>query len=755
VPYSQRFLLLLLLHHASATYAAEKPAVCSPTHASLPVRPEITAPQGEEVQTHANDAEIDDKTGIATFNGDVTVQRQGKLLNTESLTYHRAQDKVETNTDFTLWDKRMVAKGKSAQLYGDHHGEMQQVTYWFQGRRGRGTAETVHQESEHVVNLDDFTYTTCDEDSEMWRLVANKATLNDQIQEGVARNVTVKVLGVPIFYTPYLSFPLNNARKSGFLIPTIGNSSQTGMQLGIPYYWNIDPSYDATITPRILTRRGAMLRGEFRYLMDESGGKLLAEYMPSDQVYGKERASGSYQHAGKVAENLYTNINLNYASDNQYFHDLGSNLNMASISHLERRGDLLYTGTGWNFMGRVQSFQTLDPNPAARPYQRLPQLLFNTTLPERNKELNFAVRAEAVRFGRDTQIIAGATGDRMDLKTTLSYPIRSAGSFLVPKLSMRYTQYALDNLPDPTQSSNPHRGLYTGSVDSGLIFERNTNLFATNLVQTLEPRLFYRYTPYRDQSQLPLFDTGQYDLSFSQLFREDTFSGADRVDDGHQVSAAMTSRLFGQSTGIEHLRASLGETFYFADRRVTLPGQTILTDNRSSIVGEIASQFARNWSASSTIRWNPNTQSTEQNVFRLRYHRDNQHVVNLTYRMRKDAVQADGTIAPLEQTDLTGIWGFSPQWSALWRWNYALREKRDLESFAGFEYNSCCWAVRAIARRYLSDANTHQYSSGFFLEFQLKGLGGFGSRSTGFLEQRISGYYDDFSLGSQNLVRRE
>jgi LPS-assembly protein len=484
-----------------------------------------------------------------------------------------------------------------------------------------------------------------------------------------------------------------------------------------------------------MTRRGLLLTTEFRYLTSQTTGTVEAEYMPHDQAFGGNRSSLAMQHRGLITDRWYTDLNINYASDNLYFEQLGNNISVASISHLERREDLAYLGNGWTMLGRLQSFQTLDKNPTARPYQRLPQLLFNTQWPESNRTLNAKMQAEYVYFDRDTHVIEGPIGHRLNLKSILSYPWRTPGTFIVPKLSLRYTLYNLDNLT--TQEENrPDRLLFTVSTDSGLFLEREvTFLQDIDLLQTLEPRLFYRYTPYRNQTDFPIFDTAKYDWSFGQLFRDNNFSGADRVDDGHQLTVALTSRLLGHTTGLEHWRTSVGQTYYFRDRQVTLPNQTLETDPSSPVIFEVATQPFTSWTGAATLIWDPNTKDTKQTVLRTRYHPTEERVLNLSYRLRDQV---------LEQTDVSWHWPLGRRWKMLGRWNLSLPDETMLETFGGLEYHSCCWSVRGIARRYLNTVNGENYLNGFFLQFELKGLGGVGKKADSFLEQSIPGYHDSF-----------
>ena len=731
----QIIILLLVLSHSVIIHAAEETyKICKPFSELAPQPPKLSPPNDDLVHVSADSATLDEKKGLSTFEGYVVVQRADQILTTNTAVYNRKKDVLTAKNGFTLWDKRFTISGAQVDLRPKQQGEMTNAHYWLLNRRARGHAKKINKQSKNIATFEETTYTTCAPGKEVWRLQAGKITLDDAKARGTARNVTIRILGVPIFYTPYLSFPISDARQSGLLMPQYGLSDEVGTEFIIPYYFNLAPNYDATLTTRIMSRRGILLKNDFRYLTQSSGGNLKLEYLPNDRARGESRASASFQHSGAITARWASNINFNYASDERYFEELGNSLSIASITHLERRADLYYYGNGWMGQARLQAYQTLDTSLSSRPYQRLPQLLFQTVLPQQNRKLNTELQAEFVRFDRDTEKVAGPIGNRLDLKSTFSFPIRSFGTFVIPKLSLLYTQYDLSNV-GVNEKTTHRRSLFRFSTDSGLFLERELNWWGKDFIQTLEPRVYYRYTPYKDQSEIPIFDTGRYDLSFLQLFREDSFSGTDRIDDGHQITFGVTSRLLGSNSGTEHLRLSLGGIYYLRDRRVILPGEEIGTTNTSNFIGELAAQIAKNWQASGTLRWNPETQNTDQTVMRIRYHSDSQNLLNVSYRFRENS---------LEQIDTSFHWALGKRWNVLGRWNVSLPDDKTLETFTGIEYSSCCWAVRGIARRYINSADGSEYVNGFFLQIHLKGLGGVGKKADTFLEESIPGFNDHF-----------
>jgi LPS-assembly protein len=730
----QTIILLLVLCNSLTAYAEQDFALCKPFAKIAPQRPQLPPPEGDSIRLFADKGLVEEKLGTSTFSGDVLLQRADQILSTHIVAYDRNKDTVNAESDFIFWDNEFVISGSQMKLWPGNRGEMKKAEYWFLGRRARGHAEKIIKESKDILSFDQASYTTCAPDKEVWRLDASQLRVDSAKSRGTARHVMIRLLNIPVFYFPYLSFPIGDERQSGFLAPSFGGTDQTGPEFSIPYYFNLAPHYDATLTPRFMSDRGLLLKTEFRYLTQASDGNLNLEYLPYDRSKGERRTSLAFKHKGYLTERWATDLDINYASDDSYFEDLGNNLSIASITHLERRGDLFYYGNGWKGLGRLQTFQSLDQDPETRPYQRIPQLLFKTTLPKQNRNLNIGLQSEFVRFDRNTDVDLKPIGNRFDIQSVFSLPWRTSGTFVEPKLSLLYTHYDLDNVA--TDESTRHsRFLFRFSTDSGLFLERDVKLLGTDFVQTLEPRLFYRYTSFRDQSDIPIFDTAEYDFSFFQLFREDNFNGVDRVDDGHQITLGLTSRLLGSQTGIEHLRASLGQIYYFRDRRVTLPDEPVETDAYSSIIMELSAQFAKNWQASSSVRWDPDMRNTELSVLRMRYQPDSEQIFNFSYRLRDDS---------LEQTDMSFHWNLSRRWNVLGRWNFSLPSKKTLETFAGLEYQSCCWAVRWVGRRYLNDIEGENYLNGLFLQFHLKGLGGIGKKANAFLEESIPGYHDRF-----------
>ncbi len=712
-----------------------------PAASGIPLAPRAEADY--ELGTTAISADQVELTegGASSLEGDVEVIHDQTALSADRVLYDSDAGSVDAEGNVHFWDSSLFWQGARG------HVELEEKAATFSdgkyrliGRQGRGHAGSAAiNNSQHTADFHDVDYTTCPGEIPAWKLAGKDIHLDNNTDVGTAKHVTLQIHDVPVFYLPYFTFPLTDHRKSGFLPPSFGSSSDSGVDLSIPYYWNIAPNYDATLTPRFIGDRGAMLKGEFRYLWSQANGQINLDYMPNDRAFNDDqRTLFGFRHYQSF-DHGHAFLTYNRVSDKQYFEDFGKSLSLASTRFLEQRAEVDYSGRYWTLTGRAQSYQAVDrtSDPLNRPYKRLPQILFNTNLPQHNRQLNLEFRGEAVYFDRD----AGVIGGRFDLMPTISYPINSDAGFIEPRLSLRQTNYLLDRQTGATSSSES-RSLPILSLDSGLYLEREMSLGTGNYLQTLEPRLFYLYIPDTNQDDLPIFDTGEYNLSFAQFFREDRFSGPDRVGDANQITVALTSRLLSRDTGREKLRASIGQIYYLANRNVHLPGKTVINDSLSPFIAEVAARINDDWRTSATVQWDPNSSQTDKAAFSLRYRPEDGRVFNLAYRLRR-TTSLLRTTDDVEQTDLSFRWPLNPAWSLVGRWNYSLAKGKSLETVGGVEYNSCCWGLRLVGRRFLTSSDG-SFDNGLFLQVQLKGLGGFGRSTERFLRRSIPGYIGEF-----------
>jgi LPS-assembly protein len=731
--------LMLLAATPGLTMAAEPAAspwaVCPNMPAEPLPSPAEAAHAAENSPTYLNsdygEGRLD---GTYTLRGDVTIQRGPQYMAADQAVYDSKTGAVDAKGGVRFQQNGLIAQGETAHLnIKTGTGEIDNTDYQYLQQHAHGRAATLIHASADRTLLDHASYSTCDPDHEDWELRARTVTLNHADAVGEAYNVTLRLKDLPVFYFPYINFPLNDQRKSGLLPPIVGYSNDDGFNLGVPIYWNIAPNRDATFTPRFISRRGLLTKGEYRYLTEGSQGEIQAELLPDDRRFGADRGSLEVLNHTQFNPRWSSQLIANYVSDDQYLGDLGNSLASASTTEVERRLDLNYNGKYTSFLARAQGYQTLDPTlpVSARPYQRLPQLLFSAGSPAYTDGAAYRFDSEYVRFEKE----ASLTGARLNVTPALAWNLESQGYFFIPKIAINHTEYRLDG-EAPGEPANPDRTTPIYSLDSGLYLERETHLGGHALLQTLEPRIYYLRIPYRDQSNLPLFDTAAYDFSFAQLFRENRFSGADRLGDADQVSVAVTSRLIDLDSGREWLSTSLGQILYLADRRVVLSGPPQTTD-RSDLVAEASSHFSAHWSTSADLQWNPDVSQADEASLQLHYVPDERHLVNAGYRYwRPGAVPLNEGIT---QTDVSFLWLLSPRWQLLGRWNYSQREHRTLEALAGVQYESCCWIIRVVNRRYVSDLSGSS-SRSLYLQLELKGLGSIGNSPKDILENGILGY---------------
>ena len=798
----------------TAAQLAETGPYCSGSYVE-PIRPGMNDPTSKsDAPTFigAKASRYEQEEQVATLAGDV-VMRQGSMqIEADEASLYQAESRGELNGKVRLRDNGALIVGDHADVQLDTGAaKVDNAEYVLHKSRIRGSALYAKRAEDSIIRLKDGTYTTCEPSSNAWQLKGNNITLNPATGFGTATNVTLRVKDIPVFYTPYIYFPIDDRRQSGFLPPSFSSSTDTGFMLVTPYYFNLAPNYDATLYPRYMTKRGLLMEGEFRYLTESSEGQFGAAYLNDDNDdrkrqtdYTDKRYMLNWQHKGGLDSRVLTEVDYTKISDPYYFQDLESDqIGVESRDYLNQQGAVSYRGDDYTAKLNVQAYQ-LATVTQITPYDKLPQLTLDGMLPTHPGGLNFAYNTELVRFDRslengnytnedgttaprlDTNVtgLARANGTRMNLAPSVSLPLNWSYGFLTPSLKYMYTQYDLDlDGTGKTQlataggkfDSSVNRSVPIASVDSGLYFDRNTNWFGTNYRQTLEPRAFYLYVPEKNQDDIPIFDTSESTFSYSSLWRDNRFTGTDRVGDENKLSLGLTSRLI-EDNGFERQRISVGQAYYFKDRKVQLPGisddRKDATSSMSPYALEYAYRFNRDWRATADYNWDPETRSPRSGSAMMHYQpEDNPNkVVNVGYRYRNDQVRYDqytgkwivgggdyGTPGQpgyikdyykIQQHDFSVIWPIVPQWNAISRWQYDYNRNRTLEAFGGFEYDNCCWKLRLISRYWVSNDEYTQAAPlnekgdhGLFLQVVLKGLGGVvGTKVESFLDKGIQGY---------------
>ncbi len=665
----------------------------------------------------------------ALLQGDVQVYRGDQQLKAPAMMLDRESNIVTATDEIVYGDPNIAVRAEGGVFDLDEDvGQFNSADYYFAPRNARGSAGAITvRQREESAELAVVTYSTCERDSPFWQLRSDRMVLDQRAGRGEAWDISVALLDTPVLYLPYLSFPINDERQSGFLVPSAGYDSEGGFDFRLPYYWNIAPNMDATLAPRVITNRGLLLGGEFRYLTHKDRGSLHLEYLPSDQEYGDDRYSVKALHQSNPMGTLYTDLLFQEVSDDDYIEDLDNFLGLTSPDYLEQRFDVRYFGRGWQALARLQDFDTIDQDlfENNEPYSRQPQLLFDSGW--RLGGFDYGLRGEWVDFDHPSKV----TGQRLDVWPRIGYPLEWSWGFFKPEASYRYTTYDLEGT-DPGQETTPDRGAPILSVDTGLIFERPVDWgwLGQDMVQTLEPRLYYLRVPYRDQTDLPLFDTDDIDRSYAWLFLDNRFVGADRLGDANQLTTAVTTRLLGAEDGRERLRLSLGQVQYFDPPRVGLE-QELDERSESELIAEAMVRVSPSIELGGALQWDSSLDVTRRGAFDMRYRSDNDHIVNVAYRFSRD---------DLEQTDVAMLWRLNPQWRVAGRWNYSLIDDQTIDLAAGLEYGDCCWAVRFLARHHRLEPEDEDAKNSFYVELELKGFTSVGRNIENYFEDAVIGY---------------
>ncbi|HSD73617.1 MAG TPA: LPS assembly protein LptD [Steroidobacteraceae bacterium] len=716
-------LLALSLSIGAAAHADEQ--LCGPVAEPLPAPTPPSAEASEEVEISSDSAALG-RNGDAELKGNVQVRQGDKRIGADDVSYDAETGSMRAEGSVSYEDPLIRVHGERGSFERAGGASLGGAEFELPSRPARGAAREIAITADGKVSLDKVEYTTCPVGNEDWILTARDIDLDIAERNGSGRNVRLDFKGIPILYTPWISFPLGAERKSGFLFPDFGVSDRSGIEFAAPYYFNLAPNYDLTLTPRVLSDRGFELDTEFRYLGEHLTGGVEAVYLPDDQLRNRDRSFVHWSHLGDFARRWRVYVDAANASDENYFEDFGQGSEGTSVIYVERDAELRYYGTHWDLLGQLQNHQIIDQGIAedVRPYTRAPRLTASGRYDRSLFGLSYALDGEAVYFERD----AGVTGGRVDVEPAISWPITGPGYYVVPRAAYRYTQYELGSVL-PGSDESPSRSAPIGSLDAGMIFERPSGRREQRLL-TFEPRVLYLYVPFRDQTDLPVFDTALPDLNLVQLFRRNRYVGADRLSDSNQLSAGATVRMIDVDSGRQYLSGTLGEAWYFEAPRVTLPNEPAVVREYSNLVGELDLTAYQNWNVSLGIEWDPDATQSEKGELSIQYRPASDRVANVGYRYRRSLI---------EQVDASVAWPVARRWHVYAGGVYSLREETLIEEFAGLEYGSCCWKLRAVYRQYVS-SRTGERDSSIAVQLELSGLSNVGVPADAFLEGAIRGY---------------
>ena len=721
---SRASLLALLLGIGAAASAEEQ--LCGPPVEPLPEpAPATVEGPADDIEISSDSAELG-RDGDARLTGNVEVRQGDKRIRADDVSFDAATGAMRAEGSVAYEDPLIRVRGESGSFDGAGDARLGGAEFELPSRPARGAAKEISITREGKVALDKVEYTTCPLGNDDWMISARDIDLDIADRNGSGRNVRLDFKGIPILYTPWISFPIGAERKSGFLFPDFGVSDRSGVEFAAPYYFNLAPNYDLTLTPRVLSDRGYELDGEFRYLGEQTRGGVEAVYLPDDELRNRDRSYFHWSHLGDFGRHWRALVDAANASDTNYFEDFGQGSEGTSVIYVERNAELHYYGAHWDLFGQLQNHQIIDQSipEEVRPYSRVPRLVARGRYEKGPLGLSYALDGEAAYFPRDE----GVTGGRVDVEPAISWPITGAGYYVVPRGAYRYTQYELGSVAVGANNT-PSRSVPIGSLDAGMIFERPAGRRQQRLL-TFEPRVLYLYVPFRDQTELPVFDTALPDLNIVQLFRRNRYVGADRLSDSNQLAAGASARLIDSDTGRQYLSATLGQAWYFEAPRVILPDEPAVVRDYSNLVGELDLTAYQDWNVSLGLEWNPDVTRSEKGELSVQYRPAPDSVVNVGYRFRRDLI---------EQVDASLAWPVATRWNVYAGGVYSLREDTLNEDFAGVEYGSCCWKLRLVYRRYVS-SRTGERDSSIALQLELSGLSSVGVPADAFLEGAIRGY---------------
>lgn len=679
--------------------------------------------------------------GVA-LEGNAELRRDGAVVKGDKVTYDQDTDEAHATGNVRLSKSGTLAVGPEAKLRVEaNEGYMLSPDYYFHQTGGAGSAERIDFIDPDRSTMKKASYTTCSPDNADWYFSANRIDIDSDRQVGTAYGGVLRFFNVPIAGAPAFSFPLNDERRSGVLAPLMGYSSKSGLDLTVPYYFNLAPNRDLTLYPRLLTSRGVQLGGDYRYLGDGYSGRLRAEFLPDDRKAERDRWAYSFQHTQRIIPGMTAYANVNKVSDDQYPDDLTRSVSQSTLRQYTQEGGVIYNWQDFTFMARVQKFQTLRPSEPS--YEREPQLNARYTRYDFGG-FDISVEADYTRF-RIPLTSTGfqqPEGNRAFIQPVISYPIIRPGWFVTPKVIFNAAQYNMDTGTNTTGAQNSFgRAIPTVSLDSGMVFDRAapgvSKLFGVTYTQTLEPRLFYVYTPFRDQSQFPLFDTVQTDFGYGQIFSENAFTGNDRIADNNKLTAGVTTRLIESDTGIERFRGTLAQRVDFTGQRVQLTGTS--TDTKPSYSDLLAAttiQLFRGYYLDAGIQYSPEDNRVNYSNVAFAWRPESRKLVNVGYRYRRPTSVTDNSA--IDQFELSSQWPITRRTYGIGRVAFDQTANQLVDALAGIEYAADCWVGRVVYQRFRN--TTQGYTGRFFLQVEFRGLSKIGSNPLDMLRLNVPGY---------------
>jgi len=764
---------------SAPTPATPVPALTPSTQLRLRPSDDANMPAFSVADSAHTDAE-----GRAILTGNAEVRRTDAVVKGQRIEYQHETGQIRVRGQGLMMREGNLVRSPAFDYNLESQtGQIEEASFWLGGGGGSGTAERGRIFSRNHMRLTDVNYSACPCPQPDWYITAPRVDFYVDENEGVARGGVLFFKGVPILASPWLSFPLRKERKSGFLLPTYGGSSNSGLEFALPYYFNLAPNYDATLTPRYMVKRGLQLGGQARYLGQRFTSQVDGTYLGKDLNNGQTRWLYHWQHnhrLGSVLEgSLAASFDVQRVSDDDYFRDFTQlGLNEASIDSVSSTARLNWSGNRW-WQASVQTtaYQTLQDRTAPghrRPaFDKLPELYLRGTrhnwrgfdLATNNTVTwfhmpNYKDGVHPYPFPATRYPKQFYDGQRLSSYNSISYPIVRAGWYATPKAALHLSHYRTNwngfamgpdaytgKLPGTPRTQS--RTLPLFSLDSGMTFERNTSLFGNAAIQTLEPRLYYLYVPYRDQASIPTFDTGVASFNFAQAFEENLFSGGwDRISNANQLTLGLSTRWLDERSNTERLAVSMAQRLYFDDQKVTLSGGRARLNTKSDYLLGVNAAVTDKLHVALNAQFNPESAKNNRMSVGVRWQPKRLARLALTYRYERDPAQLIDPAIILqpgyvdrskEQVSLSGQWPLTKKLYAVGRTDYSLQEKRATQTILGLEYKGdCCWAMRAVVQRYA--VSVQNVNTAVFLQLELQGLGSLGTDPLSLLSRTIDRY---------------
>lgn len=729
--------------------------ICNGRYVEPPLDWQDADKSPKDVPVRADAAHSEWVGNLVKMDGGVTVTQGNLKLTADRAELDRSTNKARLFGNVTLHKPGSKITGSTADVTTiNSFGNVIDATMLEYATGTRITANKLTRRKENVIELDQAVYTRCPPDKEDWTLDSRRVRLNRETGRGESGHTVIRVADVPVFYTPYMNFPIDDRRQSGFLWPSFATTS-SGLDISVPYYFNIAPNLDATFTPRPITDRGTMYEGEVRYMNRFSNWQINGSKLNNDDKTGEDRWLVIAKESGQLNSYISTAIDYNKVSDENFLHDFSvSSLSIKRQVSLNQAAAVNLAYEDWFSSLAVQQYQTVDPL-IAEPYRQRPRFTVGRNASGKNFELDYSLLTEVTNFDHDdaNEPVRGGpwvTGNRLYVEPGIAFPMRWTSSYIAPELRLRTVSYQLDQ-PDAlaaTRKDNYSTTVPQAILDAGVFFDRDLVLGDTAYMQTLEPRLYYLYSPYKKQVDQPLFDTSALTFDYNQLFQPRRFIGHDRLEDFNQASAGMTTRLIEDSSGRELGQASIGQIFYFEDRRVnTLPTESADDQPNSAVAGQIALQPTDSLWTTVNALWDADENRIQKGNTYIHYEPKARAIFNLGYRYNEANPEISTLSNGIRQADASMAWPINNRWRLFLRLNYDLDLHSSLEDLVGLEYEDCCWLTRIVYQRAVFGDETDdlgqplsQRDTAIVFEFQLKGLGGLGRRVESLLQESIWGY---------------